>query len=106
MRHEIHLTDMLPETRHGFGLSKQNCMTGWMANRCAKSKTEYLMAGDIDRSFGVWVNAVGQQKIEPDMTYPSKEHPDGYYFTVKNGRILNEYQLVYITDGTGDFYHY
>lgn len=104
MRHEIHLTDMLPETRHGFGLSKQNCMTGWMANRCAKSKTEYLVAGDIDRSFGVWVNAVGQQKIEPDMTYPSKEHPDGYYFTVKNGRILNEYQLVYITDGTGDFY--
>lgn len=35
--------------------------------------------------------------------YPSTDHPSTYYFNWKNGRILSEYQLIYITHGEGSF---
>lgn len=57
----------------------------------------------MDRKFGLWVNTVGYQSIPPDSPYPLKEHPSGYYFNAEKGRVLREYQLVYITKGRGLF---
>lgn len=105
MRHEIILTDMLPDARPGLGVRRRNRkMKNPNVSSSLKSDTEYLMTEEKDHSYGLWVKAVGQQKIEPNMTYPSKEHPEGYYFDIKQGRVLDEYQLVYITDGEGSFY--
>lgn len=57
----------------------------------------------MDRKFGLWVNTVGYQSIPPDSPYPLKEHPSGYFFNAEKGRVLREYQLVYITKGRGLF---
>ena len=58
---------------------------------------KYLIVNDMDRKFGLWVNTVGYQSIPPDSPYPLKEHPSGYFFNAEKGRVLREYQLVYIT---------
>ena len=64
---------------------------------------KYLIVNDMDRKFGLWVNTGGYQSIPPDSPYPLKEHPSGYYFNAEKGRVLREYQLVYITKGRGLF---
>lgn len=53
--------------------------------------------------WGVHVIAAGASKIPPGSSYPLKEHPDAYLFSWKKGRILNEYQLIYISSGHGVF---
>ncbi len=61
---------------------------------------KYLIVNDMDRKFGLWVNTVGYQSIPPDSPYPLKEHPSGYFSLMQEkGRVLREYQLVYITKG-------
>lgn len=64
---------------------------------------KYLIVNEKDTNFGLWVNTVGFQSIEANSTYPLKTHPSEYYFQVQNGRILHEYQLIYITKGKGFF---
>lgn len=64
---------------------------------------KYLIVNDTDRKFGLWVNTVGFEFIAPNSPYPLKEHPSGYFFNAEKGRVLHEYQLVYITKGCGQF---
>ena len=64
---------------------------------------KYLIVNDMDRKFGLWVNTVGFQPIPPGSPYPLKDHPSGYFFNAQKGRILHEYQIVYITKGRGLF---
>lgn len=64
---------------------------------------KYLIVNDMDRKFGLWVNTVGFQSIPPDSPYPLKDHPSGYFFNTQKGRVLREYQIVYITKGRGLF---
>lgn len=68
-----------------------------------KQVFKYLIVNDTDRKFGLWVNTVGCQSIPPGAAYPLKEHPTGYFFNAEKGRILREYQLVYIVKGRGLF---
>jgi AraC-like DNA-binding protein len=62
---------------------------------------KYLTIGDEIKDWGIYLNVAGKAKIEPYHIYPSKDHPTGYYFIWKEGRILQEYQLNYITHGSG-----
>ena len=64
---------------------------------------KYLIVNDMDQKFGLWVNTVGFQSIQPDTPYPLKDHPSGYFFNAQKGRVLREYQFVYITKGRGLF---
>lgn len=64
---------------------------------------KYLIVNDMDRKFGLWVNTVGFQAIQPDSPYPLRSHPSGYYFNTQKGRVLHEYQIIYITKGRGLF---
>ncbi|NDP22377.1 MAG: AraC family transcriptional regulator [Paludibacter sp.] len=63
----------------------------------------YLITNEIDELWGLTVTTVGHQRIQENEIYPPKNHPLGYYFNVNKGRVLNEYQLLYITDGNGVF---
>ena len=62
---------------------------------------KYLIVNERDKKFGVSVNAVGFQSILPNTPYPLSDHPAGYFFNPQKGRILREYQFVYITKGKG-----
>lgn len=64
---------------------------------------KYLIVNDMDQKYGLWVNTVGFQSIQPNSPYPLKDHPSGYFFNAQKGRVLREYQLVYITKGRGLF---
>lgn len=64
---------------------------------------KYLIANDRDYQWGVTVNSVGFQHINPGEAYPPQNHPTRYLFQTDKGRILDEYQLLYITQGKGKF---
>lgn len=64
---------------------------------------KYLAVNPVDLQWGTAVNSVGFQEIAPGMDYPPRNHPSRYVFTVGSGRILEEYQLLYITEGSGKF---
>ena len=63
---------------------------------------KYLTPGEEDRAWGIYVNDAGKADIPPDSpSYPSMKHPTEYHFTWEKGRILNEFQINYITRGSG-----
>ncbi len=62
---------------------------------------KYVTPGQEDMDWGLYCTCVGQANIEPGLVYPPHNHPSGYYFTFARGRILNEYQINYITEGEG-----
>ena len=65
---------------------------------------KYLVCSGPDRLWGITVDTVGEYSVEPGYTVyppPSAGHPDDYYFNVDRGRILDNYQLIYITQGRG-----
>jgi AraC-like DNA-binding protein len=56
-----------------------------------------------DESWGLHVLSSGCNRIKPNVCYPSPDHPAHHYFTWLKGRVLDEYQLIYITKGGGSF---
>lgn len=65
--------------------------------------SKYVLANDRDIQWGLTVSTIGYEEIGPGDPYPTRGHADGYYFHVDEGRELNEYQLLYITEGRGVF---
>jgi AraC-like DNA-binding protein len=63
----------------------------------------YLICNEEDDLWGLTVTTVGHQQIKANDVYPPSTHPSGYFFDVNKGRILNEFQLLYITNGNGVF---
>lgn len=64
---------------------------------------KYLIRNERDARYGMTVNTVGYQEVAPNRSYPADGHPSGYYFAPDKGRILREYQLLYIVRGQGVF---
>lgn len=73
-----------------------------MANQ-KKDLLKYLTINELDEKWGIVVTTAGYQFIPPQTPYPLSVHPEHYAFKPQTGRILNEYQLVYITKGNGYF---
>lgn len=66
---------------------------------------KYLISTEQDKAWGMTVNSVGMQKIFPFYgSYPPPGHPDEFFFDPGKGRILDCYQLLYITEGGGFLY--
>lgn len=65
---------------------------------------KYLTISPNDWDWGLVVTTVGRQSVAPNEHYPAmQQHPDSYHFKSNNGRVLDEFQMVYITDGSGYF---
>jgi len=64
---------------------------------------KYLPVSKEDESWGLCVLNAGCTHVEAFGSYPVKTHPAHHYFNWKTGRVLNEYQLIYITRGKGVF---
>ena len=66
-----------------------------------KDYFDYLTSGTADKQWGIYLTVVGRYHALPNQQYPSQMHPSGYYFEWDNGRVLDEYQLNYVTEGSG-----
>lgn len=64
---------------------------------------KYLPPSKEFKSWGVYVLNAGYNKVGANENYPSASHPDAHYFSWESGRILDEYQIIYITSGCGIF---
>jgi len=67
---------------------------------------DFLIYGPIPSDVDVWGMAVvggGRALITPGMDYPPRGHGEGHTFTWKTGRMLGAYQLVFVTEGRGEF---
>ncbi|RKD89930.1 helix-turn-helix transcriptional regulator [Mangrovibacterium diazotrophicum] len=62
---------------------------------------KYLTPGERDKDWGIYLNVSGYSHVQPFSPYPSPAHPTGYHFNWDQGRLLNEYQINYITEGKG-----
>ena len=62
---------------------------------------KYLVTGPQDKVRGIVTTSVGTQLIGIGEEYPPRKHPTRYHFSPQRGRILDEYQLLYITKGEG-----
>ena len=66
------------------------------------SQMYYLSQIPGDSCTDMLCTTSGRQKCGPNAQYPVSTHPSGYSFQ-KTGRLLNEYQMIYIVDGQGYF---
>lgn len=64
---------------------------------------KYIVENPQDALWGLSITTVGYEAYNINEKYPSKEHNSGYYFNPDKGRILQEYQLCYISEGLGWF---
>ena len=64
---------------------------------------KYFNITNNDDAWGIAVTTVGYQLIPPNVNYPRSQHPKSHVFSPNNGRILKEYQLIFITQGSGYF---
>ncbi|MDB5110608.1 MAG: AraC family transcriptional regulator [Mucilaginibacter sp.] len=64
---------------------------------------KYLPISDEDARWGLSVVNTGCTRVKPDSCYPVPNHPGHHNFNWKKGRVLNEYQVIYITAGKGVF---
>jgi AraC-like DNA-binding protein len=62
---------------------------------------KYLTPGNEDIEWGFFLNVAGYATILPGEEYPPQGHPNDYSFDYETGRILHEYQINYITEGSG-----
>ncbi len=59
--------------------------------------------GNHDKEWGLYLKVAGFTENPPNAPYPLIRHPSGYHFTWQKGRILDEFQISYITKGEGLF---
>ncbi len=64
---------------------------------------KYMAATPGDIQWGMCVVDAGMNRVPPNATFPLDNHPSPYLFTWEEGRILHEYQLVYLVEGEGFF---
>lgn len=62
---------------------------------------KYIAQNERDEQWGLTVCSVGYQKVAAGEDYPPQNHNQEYLFNPSNGRILSEYQLLYIVEGEG-----
>jgi len=68
-----------------------------------KNEIFYPTIHEEDEKMGIVVTTSGFQLAPANRSYPPKGHPKTHNFHYQTGRILNEYQLIYITSGEGVF---
>ncbi|MBN2215982.1 MAG: helix-turn-helix transcriptional regulator [Pirellulales bacterium] len=62
----------------------------------------YLPVSRRDRLWELYVTGTGHI-VHRTPGDPSEEHPSPYYYTWENGRVLPEFGVLYVTQGSGEF---
>lgn len=63
----------------------------------------YLPVHDQDENWSLLVKTAGFQSVLPNSVYPTPGHQLDYMFNYQSGRVLDEFQMIYITKGGGAF---
>ena len=66
-----------------------------------KSTHKYFPVNDAQRAWGLYATCAGHSATKPGNEFPSRSHPDEYYFTWEKGRILHEWQIAFVERGSG-----
>ena len=61
----------------------------------------YFPVTPMMKNWGLYVTCAGHNTIQPSDIFPSPKHPDEYFFSWKQGRILHEWQLILLEAGEG-----
>ena len=65
---------------------------------------KYLKQGSVEENWGLHVDTAGFSRVKPNQNYPQNwEHPSTHTFSWNKGRVLNGYQLLFISKGSGIF---
>ena len=64
---------------------------------------KYIVENERDALWGLSISTVGHEVFKTGDEYPAQGHKNGYDFNPEKGRILQEYQLCYISEGSGFF---
>jgi AraC-like DNA-binding protein len=64
---------------------------------------QYLPVTEEMMGWGMYVTGAGRTTIHPGERYPPSGHPALYQFDWVRGRTLPEFQLVFMSDGAGEF---
>lgn len=69
-----------------------------------KEYYRYLAVNPRDKAWGICVTGAGYQPAAPGFAgVPRRRHPPGHFYAWDAGRVLNEYAVVYVTHGRGEF---
>jgi AraC-like DNA-binding protein len=63
----------------------------------------YLPVPEIVSRLGLYVTGVGTDVVPVGADYPQQNHPELYDFSWAAGRILPEFQFLFIAEGQGEF---
>ena len=70
------------------------------------SFNKYFLISEEDEAWGIHILDYGCSIIPKGAIFPQHTHPDKYYFSWKHGRILQEFQIIYLLKGHGIFESY
>ena len=95
----------LPRDRAGkHGLAKRQ-IGGRMLNRTSGDTDSgyfrYIPESRLCRTLGCTLQSSGFTRVGSHAQYPARNHPDGHFFDFRRGRILQAYQIIYISEGKG-----
>lgn len=62
----------------------------------------YFPRSTAQETWGLFVSCAGRSRAEPGAEFPSRAHPDEYYFSWERGRVLHEWQFILIKEGRGE----
>lgn len=63
----------------------------------------YLPRLPDDEIWGISVSGAGQSRSRKNAPYPPRGHPADHTFNWETGRVLNGFQIVFISEGSGAF---
>ena len=63
----------------------------------------YLAATPEAENWGLVVTGAGRFSARPGRPYPPPGHPRDHHFTWERGRVLGAFQVVYLSEGRGEF---
>ncbi len=61
----------------------------------------YIPESRLCQTLGCTLRSSGFTRVKPHTQYPAQTHPAAYLFSRTRGRVLQAYQLVYISEGRG-----
>lgn len=64
---------------------------------------KYIPYSQEDEAWGLYIQDVGKMRTPEQSDYPVGSHPPDYIFNFQKGRVLHEYQVLYISEGKGIF---